>query len=123
NRYVGALCMTSDITARKQAEEDLRASQERFTVLAKATKDVIYEWDLATNEIWYSEGMRDVYGYVQYGGNLEWWLERIHPEDLERMRATAANARAGTSGASEYRFSRADGTYADVYGRGCAVRH
>src|SRR5205814_1656962 len=120
NRYAGALCMTSDITARKQAEEDLRASQERFTVLAKATKDVIYEWDLATNENGYSEGMREVYGYSQHPGNLDWWLERIHPEDFDRMLAVAENARAGTSGASEYRFRRADGTYADVYGRGFA---
>jgi PAS domain S-box-containing protein len=122
DRYAGALCMTSDITARKQAEEDLRASQERFTLLAKATKDVIYEWDLATNAIWYSEGMREVYGYAQHGGTLDWWLERIHPEDFDRIRAVATEARAGNSSASEYRFRRADGTYADVYGRGFVFR-
>jgi PAS domain S-box-containing protein len=123
DRYAGALCMTSDITARKQAEEDLRTSQERFILLAKATKDVIYEWDLATNEIWYSEGMCEVYGYSQHGANLDWWLERIHPEDFDRMRVVASDARAGNSGASEYRFRRADGTYADVYGRGFVVRN
>ena len=121
-RYTGSLCMTSDITARKQAEEDLRASQKRFTLLAKATKDVIYEWDLATNAVWYSEGMREVYGYAEHGATAEWWLERIHPDDRDRMRALAIDARAGNSGSSEYRFRRADGTYADVHGRGYVFR-
>src|SRR5579864_4309346 len=45
------MVLTEDITDRKQAEEDLRASEERFRIAAEHASDIIYEWDLATGQV------------------------------------------------------------------------
>src|SRR5207237_53647 len=45
-----------DITERKQSEDQLRRSEERFQIVARATNDAIWDWDLATDVIWWNQG-------------------------------------------------------------------
>src|SRR5262245_19879658 len=78
-----------DITRRKRAEEAVRASEERFRTLAKATNDAVWDWDLGTNKVWWNEGILTLFGYhlENSESNPGWWLERVHPEDRAAVEA------------------------------------
>ncbi|BCL37541.1 PAS domain-containing protein [Nostoc sp. MS1] len=76
-----------DITSRKQTEEELRSSNERFRLAAAAVNAMIYELDLETNTVARTEGLIRILGYSpeEVPANLEWWQEQIHPEDKETL--------------------------------------
>ncbi len=111
-----------DISARLQAQEELRASEARFHMLTRATTDIVYDWDMATNAIWWNENMRLLFGYEGKPDELgiDFWVSRLHPEDVARVEASifSAIAEGKQFWADEYRFRRADGSYANVLDRG-----
>ncbi len=117
--------LARDITARRQAREQLLASETRFQLVTRATSDVVYDWDLATNSIWWNENMRLLFGYdgTTRELGLETWTSLLHPEDRGRVGTSLSTA--VSSGkqfwADEYRFRRADGSYANVLDRGYIV--
>jgi PAS domain S-box-containing protein len=118
--------MNTDITAQRQAEEARRALEERYRLAIQATKDAIWDWDFRRNRIEWSEALHETYGYrpedlVQ---TAEWWFEHVHPDDRERVNRSvhAVIDGAGSRWSDEYRFRRADGTYADILDRGFMVR-
>ena len=118
-RMVGALI---DITELKETEQKLRESEERFQLAAKATRDAIWDWDRQTDRVWRSNGFQTLFGYKpeEVGHDFAWWSDRIHPDDRQRVLAQVPAAEPGASrqSAFEYRFRRADGTYANVFDRG-----
>jgi PAS domain S-box-containing protein len=111
-----------DITRQKQAEEGLRRSEERLRRITDATKDALWEIDLATNQLWWSEAARPLFGRspseLQIG--LEDWYHGIHPEDVGRVRSNFEKFMWGTDSdwTDEYRFQRADGSYVYIYDQG-----
>ena len=116
----------SDITEQRQAEEAIRQSEERFKLMAWATKDAVWDWDLETNEIWWGEGLQKIFHYSSETAqpNPEWRLEHIHPEDREKVNRTINQAMQGGMEfwSKEYRFQRKDRTYADIMDRGYILR-
>jgi PAS domain S-box-containing protein len=120
------LCLIHDITERKQAEEAMRKSEERFQLIARATNDTVWDWDLSSNQLWWNEGIKSVFGYSIEEIQLDasWWDQHIHPEDRDRvldgMRATIDSNELFWS--AEYRYRRADRSYADVFDRGYVIR-
>ncbi len=114
-----------DITERRRSEEDLHDALERFELASRATNDVVWEWDLRANTIWWSEGLASVLGYPngEISTSADWWRERVHPDELERV-SEGANAavREGRSRWHEtYRFRNAAGDYLEVDDRGFLV--
>ncbi|HUR45168.1 MAG TPA: PAS domain-containing protein [Candidatus Saccharimonadales bacterium] len=103
-------------------EEMLRQSEERFKVVARATMDVIYDWDIAKNFLFWNEGFHKTFGYrpEDIQPNIEDWEEKIHPGDRQRVvdALKAAQDHRDPAWTDEYRFRRADGSYACVLGRG-----
>lgn len=122
---VGALAMITDITHRHRAEQALRTSDERFRALMNATNDVVWDWDVDKQVLWWSDGISTLFGYAreQVDSSFEWWVDRIHPDDRDRVMAGNDALLAGKLGSwqGEYRFLRSDGSYADVLDRGFAV--
>ena len=119
------LSLIHDITERKRVEEALRKSEERFQLIARATNDTIWDWDLLSNRVWWNEGIRTVFGYSpeDIDGDGVWWDQHIHPEDRERV-LTGMNEVIHSGGhfwSGEYRYRRADGFYADVYDRAYVI--
>ncbi|MCU1289673.1 MAG: diguanylate cyclase/phosphodiesterase with and sensor(s) [Acidobacteria bacterium] len=114
-----------DITDRKKAEEDLRKSQDRFHLVTRATNDAIWDWDLTTEHIWWNEGFQKLFGYQaeEVGSGVESWTSRIHPEDIERVTRDINRLidSRQPNWQGEYRFRRADGSYAFVINRGYVV--
>ena len=104
--------------------EQLRTSHERFEILQRATNDVIWDWDLKTNQLSWNPRIAELLGYPpeQVRSDPSWWFERFHQGDRARVRESLGRAIA--NGASlwsdEYRFRRADGSWARVLSR-CAI--
>ncbi len=115
-----------DVTDRLAVENALRDSEYRLQHVLLATNDVVYDCDLASGTIYFSNALRTALGHLgsQAHWPVAWRDERIHPED----RAGLAAARDGAIAArrdvwsEEYRFERADGAYARVLDRGGVVR-
>jgi diguanylate cyclase (GGDEF)-like protein/PAS domain S-box-containing protein len=110
---------------RKRSEEALRLSKERFELVTRATSDAIWDWDLATNNVWWNEGFQKLFGYSadEIGTDLTSWTDRIHPDDAERVVHDIHRLiESGKNNWSdEYRFRRNDGSYSSVIDRGYVV--
>jgi two-component system CheB/CheR fusion protein len=100
----------------------LTVSEERFRIVSQATNDAIWDWDIARNKVWFGDGYFKIFGYKSNGDELSRadWVEKIHPEDRVATRDSLQNVidNKQTQWNHEYRFRRADGTYADVLDRG-----
>ena len=113
-------------TTLNERKNDLLLAIERFKLVAKATHDVIWDWDLARGTVWWNEGMQEIFGYspedVESGPNS--WFDRIHPDDQEQVVKKMYNViEKGESNWSDfYRFRRADGSYAHVHDRGYTIQ-
>jgi PAS domain S-box-containing protein len=116
-----------DITARKQAEEKLRRSEERYDLVSRATSDIVWDWDIASGVLTWNNALQRTCRYQpdQIGTTMEWWYNRIHPADRERVVTGTHAVLNGTREfwTDEYRFRRGDGTYATVLARGHVVRN
>lgn len=110
---------------RRQIEGILRSSEERFRLVAEATQDVLWDWNVITGEHWWSPNARARFGDdMHHGTSYDAWVARLHPDDRARVlegmeRALVSEDRTVTD---EYRFQLADGSYGYFYDRGQIVR-
>ncbi|MCC5976587.1 MAG: PAS domain S-box protein [Salinarimonas sp.] len=115
-----------DITERKQAQQALQANEERFRFVAKATGNAIWEWDIANDRQWWSEGLRDIFGHEPEpeAANTTIWRAHLHPDDEARVNEALERLRSGLEDTLQerYRFRRADGSWARVEDRAFVVR-
>lgn len=114
-----------NITERKWYEEELRRSEERHRLVARATGEAIWDNDLLTGKQEWAGATEALFGYSPHEGTEgAWWEERIHPADRERVLSSLEAVYEGDeeAWAEEYRFRRADGSYAVVVDRGYVVR-
>src|SRR5690606_2128332 len=98
----------------------LSLSEERFRLVAKATNDALWDWDFANNKVWWGESFFKLFGYTRSAefGRRD-WLEKIHTEDRERVSKSIDFAIQNNQNqwSKEYRFLKADGTYANILDR------
>ncbi|HEX9981648.1 MAG TPA: PAS domain-containing protein [Thermoanaerobaculia bacterium] len=127
---IGLLGVVGELVAytleRKRAEQRFREQDERFGLLTKVTQDTVYDWNLLTDTVWWNGVLHDALGYTAVDPLLpiNWWVERIHPDDGARIAESVEQAIRGDAAlwSDEYRFLRADGTYAYVLDRGGLIR-
>ena len=121
----GVISHGHDITARKQAEEALDKSEERFSLAMEASRDGIWDWDVTTGAIYCSPGLTSMLGYdsTDVIENIDHWQNLIHPED--RQKAYQANLDCVNSLTDsfevEYRMMTRNGGWKWILGRGQAV--
>ena len=95
--------------------------EEELRLVVKVSADAIYDWDMVAGLTRWNHGLHTLFGYESDGVQAHaWWEEHIHPEDKERVikSITAAHDTKTDYWTDEYRFQRADGTYAFVVDRG-----
>ena len=119
---VGGLVMNSrDITEFIEQERELVDSLKRYDIVAKATSDVITDYDIQKDEMKVSEVAFKLFGYAQKDGKYsgEWWNSKIHPEDYEYVKSLTRKMQMEglTNLTVEYRFRCADGTYKYILDR------
>lgn len=117
--------LDKEIVERKRAEEQLTVSLERFKIVAHATNDTVWDWDLETNDLWWNDAICTVYGYQRddIEKTAESWYTRLHPDDRDRI-VTGIHAiidGGGQNWTDEYRFRKADSSYAYVLDRGYII--
>jgi PAS domain S-box-containing protein len=109
------------ITPRKQAEEALRLQEERLRLALEATNDAVWDWDLATNQTFFSPRWHAILGYPAEAAAAPVTFSRalIHPEDLDGVVAASTQAiREGTGYTVEARMRCADGSWRWIQSRG-----
>jgi PAS domain S-box-containing protein len=104
----------------------LRESNTRFEYISLATNDVLWDRNLADECVVWNENVCSLFGYrpEDVGAGSNWWIDNVHPEDRVQMLSSvqAVLESEKDSWAGEYRFRRADGSYATVLERGYVVR-
>jgi PAS domain S-box-containing protein len=109
-----------------RAEASASESDERFRIVARATVDAVWDWDLATDTLRWNEAVTALFGYPAEAvePSVAWWAEHIHTEDRERVVSgiRAVIEGGGTGWNDEYRFLRADGAWAHIDDHGYVIR-
>ena len=110
-KFAGYIGSCVDVTELLNKDEALRQSEERMRLAAEAANLGIWEWDLATNEIWATNARRILLGWPASGKvTFEDFISRVHPEDRSRIRQTVSDAiRDAKDCDSEYRLVLPDG--------------
>jgi PAS domain S-box-containing protein len=104
----------------------LKLSIERFEYVTEATSDIIWDWNLETNEVTYSANIEKSFGHRPGGkiGDTRFFAHYVHPEDRERVVLYPEPVKYGSMKywAEEYRFRKANGEYAFVLDKGIVIR-
>lgn len=115
-----------EITERKQQQDELKRFQNRAQLISRAANDVIWDWDLTNDDVWWNDSITDVFGYTipDLEPGPESWIFRIHPDDRDRVLKNIHSFLEGDEEywSSEYRFMKSDGQAATVIDRGFVIR-
>ncbi|MFH7013405.1 PAS domain-containing protein [Flavobacterium sp. FlaQc-52] len=110
----------------KKTNEDIKESNEKYDIVAKATSDTIWDWKIQKDSIGWNKGIESVFGYnhKEVGKTSKWWFDKIHPEDSIRMSIKLYSfiEQKTEKWQDQYRFRCADGTYKYVLDRGFLLK-
>jgi PAS domain S-box-containing protein len=110
----GAVGVSQDITARKEAEETTKKSESRFRSVLDSSLDVIYRYNLKTGCYEYMSPSITRLGFTPEEMTSmadEEVFTRVHPDDLPALKQELAHLSQTGIGYSEYRFKGKDGIY------------
>jgi len=117
--------VTTDIHDRRVAEEALRLEGERLNLALKGMRGWAYDWDVANDRFWYTEGWEEVLGLESDDGmgTTDNFARLVHPEDQAGVFETVMDHLKGkTPGFDvEYRIRTADGSWRWILDRGRVI--
>ncbi|MBL0273544.1 MAG: PAS domain S-box protein [Chitinophagaceae bacterium] len=120
------MVIARDITERNKAVEEILNTNARFQMISKATSDIVWDWNLTDENAWWNDNYYALLG-IRKGKELtelKDWYNRIHPDDLSRVKDKIGKAIQGNADIwrDEYRYAKADGTYLHFLDRGYIMR-
>jgi PAS domain S-box-containing protein len=107
-------------------DDTSKQTNEYFELVARATNDSVRDWDVKTGHLFWPTGLFTSFGYdpAQTGNEVSFWQKNLHPDDRSRVAPAIRDALTGDSDhwSGEYRFRRADGSYAHLLERALILR-
>ena len=126
SNLIGMLHFMKNITKRRNAEEHLRQSEERFRLAMLGAKDGLWDRNLQTNEVYYSPRWKTMLGYTdeELENHVDTWKNLLHPDDRESTLALVRDFIEGRANKYEveFRMRHKDGHYLDILSRGSLIR-
>jgi len=123
--FTGSFAMLTDITERREMEEALRQSEERFRFVMEATNDGVWDWDMCADEVYRSPEFFKMLGYrpEDFPLGLGGWKECIHPDDISKTLSALDDFLSGRTDRYEveFRMLHADGKPVRILSRGDIV--
>jgi diguanylate cyclase (GGDEF)-like protein/PAS domain S-box-containing protein len=118
--------LNEEVETHRRAAERLRLSEERYALAARGANDGLWDWNLASGAMYYSERWSEMVGEIArpLAPNAEEWFSRVHLSDLPQLKVDIAAQAAGARShfLSEHRLRHADGYFVWVLCRGIVVR-
>jgi diguanylate cyclase (GGDEF)-like protein/PAS domain S-box-containing protein len=115
-----------NITERKNAEQALMVSEERYSIAVKGSNDGLWDWDLKSKQIYFSPQWKSLLGYsdAEIGTTPDEWYSRIHLEDRDIFSSKMDEHVGGAEPffKCEYRMLHKDGRYLWMKAQGVALR-
>jgi diguanylate cyclase (GGDEF)-like protein/PAS domain S-box-containing protein len=122
----GVTLLWNDVTERARAEQALKRSEDRLALAAEGANDGLWEWDLPTQECYFSGRWKAMVGLPAAAGigRPEDWIGRVHPDDIAPLKEALETHLSGKTEhfQHEHRIRHVDGTYKRFLCRGVAVR-
>ncbi|MFP5039631.1 PAS domain S-box protein [Parasediminibacterium sp. JCM 36343] len=116
----------TDVTEKEIALQLTKESKQRYEYVTKATSSAIWDWDLVAQTIFWGEGIETSFGHKiqDIKEDISSWTDYIHPEEIERVLKGIYEVIDGkaTNWKDQYRYLKADGSYAHVSDKGFVVR-
>ena len=127
NPVIGGIVVNCrDDSARRQVEEMLRESEERYSLAMQGTNDGLWDWNLSTQKVYYSPRWKEMLGFADHeiGDSPEEWLSRVHADDVNALQSSIAGHIEKRTGhyEGEYRILNKNGEYRWMVMRGIAVQ-
>ncbi|AZP11834.1 ABC transporter substrate-binding protein [Undibacterium parvum] len=112
-------------TERGIARARIKASEERLNFAMQGAGYGVWDWDIPSGTVMYSERWREMHGYQQdeVPNCLEGWEQRVHPDDLSKIKVAMLDYLKGKSDSyvNEHRALNKDGSWKWVVDRGMVV--
>jgi PAS domain S-box-containing protein len=116
------------ILENKLSVEAVKSSNQKYDVVALATNDAIWDWNVDSNEVTRTgQGLKTLFGYdlEEAAAEPEFWKKRMHPDDFRKVlenQVQVINNPEEMYWEDEYRFLKKDGRYAYVFDKGYIIR-
>jgi len=119
------IAVYDDVTERETAAIKIKESKDRFDLAMKASKDGVFDWNLLTNEIYYSPGWKSMLGYNEdeLSNDISVWETLTSPDDLKKtwLMLNELFSKERDRFETEFKMKHKDGHWVNVLSRAEAI--